>query len=68
MTKERLDALHELREKAWDLWMYLLNDHNGSDHSLNFIDRDDRRDYRITMVALADQITNLIHDELGIER
>ena len=65
MTKERLNALHEMRAMVDDLWMKLLIDRDESDHSLNFIDCDDRRDYRSTMRQLADDITWLIHDELG---
>jgi len=69
MTKERLNALHEMRNMANDLWTHLLTaSDEDSDHSLNFIDWCDRRDYRSTMRQLADDITNLIHDELGVNR
>ena len=68
MTKERLNALHEMRAMVNDLWMKLLTDRDESDHSLNFIEWEDRRDYRSTMRQLADDITNLIHAELGVNR
>ncbi len=68
MTRERLEALHEIRDQANDLWMKLLTDHDGSDHSLNFIDREHRRMYRSAVRLLIDDINNFIHDELGVER
>ena len=68
MTKERLNALHEMRAMANDLWVKLLTDTDESDHSLNFIEWGVRRDYRSTMRQLAEDITNLIHDELGASR
>ena len=68
MTSERLKALHEIRDMANELWFKLFTDQEESDHSLNFIDRRRRRDYRQALASLTDDITWLIHDELGIER
>ena len=68
MTKERLEALHEMRDLANDLWLKLLTEYEESDHSLNFIGWRDRRDYRSTMRDLADDISNHIHDELRLKR
>jgi len=68
MTKERLNALHEMRDMVDNLWIRLLTDYDETDHSLNFIEWDDRRDYRATLRQLANEISDLIHDELGVTR
>lgn len=64
MTRERLLALQDIREAASKLWGKLLTDWDASDTSLNFIEKEDRFEYRQMLAQLQEDITTYITDEL----
>jgi hypothetical protein len=66
ISKERMEALQEVRTVVDNLWMLVVNsEYTDNNEALNFLTWEERSPARESLKKLSDDITLFIHGELG---